>query len=692
MNISTKIFRRCEIVVHSNKTYENPFADVDINATFTHEDGTVIAIPGFWNGENEWKVRFISEKTGKWNYEITCTDESNTSLCDSGVIEATYAEPRNDLEKHGYVKLTKGMRYLTYADGTPFFYLADTHWQMADYERTGECNYPGCNCGSQFKHLVDDRVKKGFTAYQTYFDSAMSDGGGNKRVHFWWTDETYTKINPQAFNESMDIMMEYLAEVGLTTAIGFGVHIASMGAYQSAEPLKKFARYCVARYACYPVMWLSGQEINNKNYDAFDAYRAASALVGEIDGFKRPNGAHMYPTFADAPMAKELDGDDWHQMWYLQAGHGGFNALKKRFFYQGYYENEKVKPFIETECQYEDIYCGGFNGHDPSRIGAWQAVQSGSAGFTYGVTGVWAMRWNATDDNGWATYSPEPWYIGMDKPGSAEMGYLKKFFDYVGWYKLTPSYNHEFGAFEMRKHVSISHIDKDLIIYYMFAPEDETGTFLGLKPNTRYQARWFDPVNGKFIDAPDVITENGEYPIPSKPSQRDWVFLLNTYDLGEYETEVYPEIKKPAAVVDLKLGDEVKVTAVKALSEDPEHPAYNLIDGNEETYWAPLAHATCQVFEFDLESAEDVKYIEFVSNNPTLMYIRFRVYGSVDGVTYTDILAERANMIVGVGGPWPKFIDFLEGDKKYKKIKLFINSTSDKDPKRQLTKIGFYKA
>ncbi len=692
MNILTDIFRRCEIVLNSDKTYENPFADVDINATFTHEDGTVIALPGFWNGENEWKVRFIAEKAGKWTYEVTCTDESNTSLCDSGIIEAKYVAPRNYLEEHGYVKLTKGMRYLTYADGTPFFYLADTHWQMADYERTSECNYPGCNCGSQFKHLVDDRVKKGFTAYQTYFDSAMSDGGGNKRVHFWWTDETYTKINPHAFNESMDIMIEYLAEVGLTTAIGFGVHIASMGAYQSAEPLKKFARYCVARYACYPVMWLSGQEINNKNYDAFDAYRAASALVGEIDGYHRPNGAHMYPTFADAPMAKELDGDDWHQMWYLQAGHGGFDALKRRVFYQGYYENEKVKPFIETECQYEDIYCGGFNGHDASRIGAWQAVQSGSAGFTYGVTGVWAMRWNATDDNGWATYSPDPWYIGMDKPGSAEMGYMRKFYEYVGWHKLTPSYNHEFGAFEMRKHVSISHIDKDVIIYYMFSPEDELGTFLGLKPNTRYQARWFDPVNGKFIDMPDIITENGEYPIPNKPSLRDWVLLLNTYDLGEYETEVYPEIKKPAAVADIKLGDEVKVVSVKALTEDTEHPAINLIDGNEETYWSPLAHATCQTFEFELESAENVKYIEFVSNNPTLMYIRFRVYGSVDGVNYTDILAERANMIVGVGGQWSKFIDFLDGDKKYKKIKLFINSTSDKDPKRQLTKIGFYKA
>jgi len=35
MNIKTEIYRRCEIVLHSNKTYENPFMDVDIDAVFT---------------------------------------------------------------------------------------------------------------------------------------------------------------------------------------------------------------------------------------------------------------------------------------------------------------------------------------------------------------------------------------------------------------------------------------------------------------------------------------------------------------------------------------------------------------------------------------------------------------------------------------------------------------------------------
>ena len=179
MNLNVSVFKRCEIVLNSTKTYENPFLGVDIDAVFTHESGRTIKLPGFWNGGNEWKVRFSPDLAGEWNYTVACSDPDNASLTDAGTVTAKAAEPKTELEKHGYVTIPENGRYLTYADGKPFFYLADTHWQMPDYEHLNECNYPGCTCGSQFKHEVDDRVAKGFTVYQTYFDTAESDGGGN---------------------------------------------------------------------------------------------------------------------------------------------------------------------------------------------------------------------------------------------------------------------------------------------------------------------------------------------------------------------------------------------------------------------------------------------------------------------------------------------------------------------------------
>ena len=70
------------------------------------------------------------------------------------------------------------------------------------------------------------------------------------------------------------------------------------------------------------------------------------------------------------------------------------------------------------------------------------------------------------------------------------------------------------------------------------------------------------------------------------------------------------------------------------------------------------------------------------------MYLRYVIFGSNDGVNY-DLIAERPNMIVGVGGQYPKFYDYLSGSYRY--VRLFINSTAASDPKRQLVKVGFHK-
>lgn len=674
MLYNTGIYDRCELVLHSVKSYDNPFLDVSVDAVFTHESGRVVTLPGFWNGGNEWKVRFSPDRVGSWSYKIVCSDAANTSLFEDGTVIAADRERRTKLEEHGYIVIPEGKRYLAYEDGTPFFWLADTHWQMPDYERMNECNYPGCTCGNQFKHMVEDRIKKGFTAYQTYFDSAESSGGGNEHVHHWWT-EKYTLINPSAFNETMDVMMEYLASRGLACAIGFGVHITSMIAYKSdPKPILAFARYVVARYACYPVLWITAQEITYDKFNAFAVWKQVGALVGQVDGYHRPNSAHMQPMEYSDPLAQSLDQEPWHQWWCLQGGHGGIERMEPRFFYQSYYETASKKLFMETESQYEDLYCGFFCGHDASRVSAWQALLSGAAGFTYGVTGIWATTWNNTDQFAWQAFSPEPWYIGLDKPGSAEVGHLRTFMEYVGWYRLTPSFDHTFGAFELRKFVSVAHKDQDILVYYFFASADDGGLLKGLKKNARYQARWFDPVNGGFTDIADVLTdENGMAAIPEKPSKRDWVLLLNTEYLGAYEKKPFPVFGGPMAPWDAKPGEQYAIT-VTASSENFDHPAKNLTDGDPATYWEGFAPRTSQTLIADLGEAKELGYLRIATTLPETRILKCRLYVS-DDREHWELVSERPAETVAIGGQYPVYYEALSGKHRY--VKLFINSTME---------------
>lgn len=177
------VWDRTDIILNSSKTYDNPYLDVEVDAVFTHEDGeTVIELVGFWNGDNEWRVRFAPTKPGTWNYVIT-SNQDDTGLTATGSVlayQASEEETSNDNLLHGFLEFSDNGRYFQYADGTPFYWLGDTNWQAPNYVSITQCNYPGCDCGNQFEHEVKDRIEKGFTVYQTYFDSAESGGGGQR--------------------------------------------------------------------------------------------------------------------------------------------------------------------------------------------------------------------------------------------------------------------------------------------------------------------------------------------------------------------------------------------------------------------------------------------------------------------------------------------------------------------------------
>lgn len=122
------------------------------------------------------------------------------------------------MSQHGFATVEKGERYYKHADGTPFFWLGDTNWQAFSNVSTTICNYPGCDCGSQFEHMMNDRVAKGFTVYQTFvFDLGAAHkltyitisplkgtviphfrvSGSNDGIH--WTVITDTSIRKAAY-------------------------------------------------------------------------------------------------------------------------------------------------------------------------------------------------------------------------------------------------------------------------------------------------------------------------------------------------------------------------------------------------------------------------------------------------------------------------------------------------------------
>lgn len=600
--VKTELYRRTDVILQSSKEYENPYRDVQIDAVFTHESGEVIKLYGFWNGGDEWRVRFAPTKVGCWSYTVTCSDAENTGLHNvTGKILGVPNTGKTDIDRHGFIKVSENGRYFVHDDGTPFYWLGDTNWQAPNYVSLTRCNYPGCQCGNQFFHEVNDRVKKGFTVYQTYFDSSESDGGGQRGVNpepSMWLQK-YDKINPKTFRDKFDVMFDYLAAKGMVTALGFGVHSITVGAMTERQ-LADISRYLTARYAAYPVVWITAQEITGD--PQFDLWVKSAEIVDAGDGYDHPQSAHQYPIDASNEFAVKLGTSSWHDFYALQNGHGP--RIPDKNTYKSYWDNKPlkgaVKPFVETESNYEDIYCGGFNGYDASRISAWKANLCGSYGFTYGATGVWANCYSTSGDTGWmGTFSTEPWYMGIDKPGSYEMTYLADFFRFVGFQDLVPRFNSSsYSNFRSEEKVVASSEDGRTYVAYFYNTDRSTGELKKLNENEKYTAKWYDPLTGSFVEIASGITaKDGKYTVPEKPTKGDWALLVTSReDLGEYATEPAPEQSVPDEYENVLKNSKATSSSFSAAGSE----ASAATDGREDTWWCASDGSFPQWIAFDM--------------------------------------------------------------------------------------------
>ncbi len=677
------IWSPVEIKLESTKEYKNPYLDVELTAVFTHTDGTTITLPGFWYEKNTFAVRFSPTKTGTWSYKITSNDE-NASLTKEGTINAKENPSDNMLAQHGFIKTDKSSNYFMYDDGTPFFWLGDTHWQAPNYEQTNVCNYPGCNCYNQFKHEVDNRKAKGFTVYQTYFDSSSSDGGGQQgKIPSIW-EEKLVLPSSEVFNNKIDYMFSYLNEQDFSIALGFGVHSSTARA-ATLEQMKPFLRYCVGRYACYSIMWITAQEITrtepakDANLTVMDFWMLVADYVYELDGYKHPGSAHMdVIEYADVRSFR-LDAAEWHTYWESQGGHG-LRMLSTKNRYYGYCATGK--PVIEGEYSYEDINCGGFVGYDDARIGAWNAMVNGCAGYTYGVTGIWANCYSTENNVGWfngfTSYNYEPWYMGLDKPGSFDMGYMKNFFlNIPNWTQLKARYSDTKYADYLKddKKFLMSKDDASTFVAYFINDDTETGTIYNVDAAKTYKAMWYNPTTGKYLAIEDGITGKSEYQVPQKPDIKDWVFILTAEEIANCMFEK-PYVKPEKSE---NVGNIITPYEVKAIGGN-SYEASRLVNNTKYLYdldgknaWEPFADRVTQTIIYDLGVPYDVTQINLVPATDTVLP-KYRIEGSLDNKNWTIIVNTGIHdQTMSADGTY--YQEALTGSYRYIKI-LLLNAVS----------------
>ncbi len=530
---TAETWRPVEIAFTSAKPHANPFLEVDMVATFTGPRGEKLERPAFWDGGDCWKVRFAPVSAGTWTYTTSCNDPADSGLQGKqGAVTCVPYAGDLPIYRHGFLRVSDDKRGLAYRDGTPFFWLADTHWIFAA-ERMNEANKPGWT--SQFKGSADRRVAQGFTVYQIEFFGDWDSTGG-----------VGASPNLKNFRDNFDPKVACLAEKGMVTAATLGI-LNSKPANVTPERAKleaRMARYVAARYGAYPMTWLTyqectanfqnGPESNRPLY--MEIVRGVGRAFKAADAYRHPITAH-----SDAPQVTAYRGEDWLDFTMLQAGHEHGLIFDTTKYYDYYFESAGPIPLVQGEANYERLFEGSTKVDasrivttDDTREAAYEAMQCGSFGFTYGANGVWQATWGGeTKGDNQSTYGTTPWYEGIDLPGADQMTHLKAFYMASGWPRLAP--RPECDGFltldapcssAVRPLVAADPALNHVVAYFL-RDTPASGGKLSRLANAPYTARWFDPRKGTYLPIGDCVPQRGEWRFPAKPDAQDWLLVLS---------------------------------------------------------------------------------------------------------------------------------------------------------------------
>jgi hypothetical protein len=495
------VFERC---FTSETHYESPLHEVrSFRITFTAPSGRQKTVSGFWNGELDWRVRFMPSEVGTWHYRTQCTDADNAGLHQQ---EGQFVcEPNPSplaLYQHGSVGHRLGERFLRHADGTPFFYTACTAW-----------NGPLKSTEAEWSTYLAHRAEHHYTAIQ-FVTTQWRGGATNSQLQTAYTGRHRIAINP-AFFQHLDRKIDEINAHGLLAApvllwaLPFGAgRSLSPGVTLPRNQAVLLAQYIVARYGGHHVLWLLG---GDGYYLSVYARRWKRIGRQVFEGIVPTDNVPAFasPAVALHPMGRSWIGEayakePWLNVVGYQSGHGTDRAAVE-FVTRGpvarTWAQLPARPTINMEPCYEELRPEV--DAEAVRNASYRSVfATPPAGITYGANGIWPWIRPGERILNHGALSQRPvrsWRESVDLPGSKQVGYLAQFMQQFRWWELVPDntlLTQQPGDEDYRRFVSVLR-SNDYRTVLVYLP---TATAGGLHNPQRlsYRLRWFDPVANIF--------------------------------------------------------------------------------------------------------------------------------------------------------------------------------------------------
>jgi hypothetical protein len=424
------------------------------------------------------------------------------------------------------LRVSDNRRYLVYDDGSPFFYLGDTAWEL--FHRLNR---------EEAERYLQNRAAQDFTVVQAVVLAEL-DGlhTPNPYGHTPLSDDDPSKPN-EAYFQHVDWIVNLAKDLGLYIGMlptwGDKWHQAWGIGPEIFDPQNAYTygEWIAHRYDDQPIIWILGGDRTAEKETHTEIIRAMAAGIRQAAGDNQlityhPGGPHSFSSM--------FHNEEWLDFNMVQSGHTRPHTPNYDMVSADYLRRP-IKPCMDAESCYENHPVmgpgwvrqqGGWYTDLAVRQTAYWALFAGAHGHTYGCHPVWQMY-----DYGLEPVNcPQmPWHQAIELPGSAQMRHVRALIESRPFLSRIPDQDLLVDA---RSRSGDEHIratrDIEGTYAFIYFPNNQTAVVdLSILTGNHIRISWFDPRNGKMrIDA-EVGSET-PLEITTPTGGPDWVLVLDS--------------------------------------------------------------------------------------------------------------------------------------------------------------------
>lgn len=423
------------------------------------------------------------------------------------------------------LKISDNRRFLVWDDGSPFFWLGDTGWELFHRLTLDEARI-----------YFENRARKGFTVIHAVV-LAEFDGLTVPNVQ---GDLPLFNADPLQPNERyfsyIDQVIQLAAEYGLIIALlptwGDKIELLAHGKGPivfNPENARRYGEWIGRRYRnTENIIWVNGGDRSGggANYPIWDAL---------AHGIKSADPNHLmtyHPLGGQGGHSSSewLHRCDWLDFNMAQSGHEQKKLPNYKIIARDY-GLTPTKPCLDGEPRYEDHpvnwkpnELGWFDDSD-ARHAAYWALFSGAFGHSYGCQPVWQFYEPGKREP--IGFARRHWREALDLPGSAQMAHLKKLMLSRPFLTRVPDDTLILES-TIKSHIAAT---RDQAGRYAMIYLPEGGTFkirTSFLSTASLIASWFNPRRGETNIA-GTFANSGElqFETPDVDHALDWVLIID---------------------------------------------------------------------------------------------------------------------------------------------------------------------